>query len=126
MMVMHLPVKFEFDWTKRFRVRVQKRKCGHTDGWTDKTNERTDLHIYTNFERNLAMMVMYVPVKFELDWSNRFRVRVRKQKCGRTDGWTEKRTKTKKRTEKRTNKQTEFHQFRKEPSYDGDLSPCEV
>ena len=72
------------------------------------------------------MMVMYVPVKFELDWSNRFQVRVRKQKCGRTDGWTEKRTKTKKRTEKRTNKQTEFHQFRKEPSYDGDLSPCEV
>ena len=82
--------------------------------------------IYTNFERNLAMMVMYVPVKFELDWSNCFRVRVRKQKCGRTDGWTEKRTKTKKRTEKRTNKHTEFHQFRKEPSYDGDLSPCEV
>ena len=61
MMVMHLPVKFEFDWTKRFRVRVQKRKCGHTDGWTDKTNERTDLH-----------------------------------------------------------------QFRKEPSYDGDVCPCEV
>ena len=73
--------------------------------------------IYTNFERNLAMMVMYVPVKFELDWSNRFRVRVRKQKCGRTDGWTD---------EKRTNEHTEFHQFRKEPSYDGDLSPCEV
>ena len=28
--------------------------------------------------------------------------------------------------EKRTNEHTEFHQFRKEPSYDGDLSPCEV
>ena len=27
---------------------------------------------------------------------------------------------------KRTNKQTEFHQFQKEPSYDGDLSPCQV
>ena len=25
---------------------------------------------------------------------------------------------------KRTNEQMEFHQFRKEPSYDGDLSPC--
>ena len=25
-----------------------------------------------------------------------------------------------------TNKWTEFHQFRKEPSYDGDLSPCQV
>ena len=26
-MVMYLPLKFEFDWTKRFRVRVRKRKC---------------------------------------------------------------------------------------------------
>ena len=25
---------------------------------------------------------------------------------------------------KQTNERTEFHQFRKEPSYDGDLSPC--
>ena len=92
----------------------------------DRKTRQMNGRIYTNFERNLAMMLMYVPVKFELDWSNRFRVRVRKQKCGWTDGWTEKRIKTKKRTEKRTNKQTEFHQFRKEPSYDGDLSPCEV
>ena len=56
------------------------------------------------------MMVIYLPVKFEFDWANRFKVRVRKRKCGQTDGWTH----------------TEFHQFRKEPSYDGDLSPCEV
>ena len=34
-----------------------------------------------------------------------------------TDGQTDK---------KRTNEQTEFHQFQKEPSYDGDLSPCQV
>ena len=27
---------------------------------------------------------------------------------------------------KQTNEQTELHQFRKEPSYDGDLSPCQV
>ena len=25
-----------------------------------------------------------------------------------------------------TNEQTELHQFRKEPSYDGDLSSCQV
>ena len=60
------------------------------------------------------MMVMYLPVKFEFDWTNHFRVRVRKRKCGRTDGWTD----------KWTNKRTELHPFRKEPSYDGDLSPC--
>ena len=43
MMVIYLPVKFEFDWTNCFRVRVRKRKCGRTDGWTDKrTNERTE------------------------------------------------------------------------------------
>ena len=89
------------------------------DGQTDK-NGQTNGRNYTNFERNLAMMVMYVPVKFEFDWTNCFRVRVRKQKCGQTDGWTDKRTK------KRTNEHTEFHQFRKEPSYDGDLCPCEV
>ena len=33
-------------------------------------------------------MVIYVPVTFEFDWTNRFRVRVRKQKCGQTDGQT--------------------------------------
>ena len=27
---------------------------------------------------------------------------------------------------KQTNELTELHQFRKEPSYDGDLSPCRV
>ena len=58
------------------------------------------------------MMVIYLPVKSEFDWIQRFRVRVRKQKCWRTDKWT--------------NKKTELHQFRKGPSYDGDLSPCQV
>ena len=28
--------------------------------------------------------------------------------------------------EKQTNEQMQFHQFRKEPSYDGDLSPYQV
>ena len=87
----------------------QKRRNGRKNGQTNRRN-------FTNFERNLAMMVIYLPVKFEFDWSNRFKVRVRKRKCGQTDGWTD----------KRTNEHTEFHQFRKEPSYDGDLSPCEV
>ena len=94
MMVIYVPVKYEFDWTNRFRVRVWRRKCGQTDGWTDKRmkNGRTNRQNFTNFERNLAMMVIYLPVKVEFDQTNRFRVRVRKQKCGRTDGWTEKRT----------------------------------
>ena len=58
-----------------------------TDGRTHKRikNGQTNRRNYTNFEGNLAMMVIYVPVKFEFDWTNRFRVRVRKQKCGRTD-----------------------------------------
>ena len=38
------------------------------------------------------MMVIYLPVKFEFDWSNRFGVRVRKRKCGQTDGQTNGRT----------------------------------
>ena len=49
---------------------------------------------------------MYVPVKFEFDWTNRFRVRDRKQKCGWTDGWTEKRTKNE-QTDRKTDKQTD-------------------
>ena len=67
---------------------------GQTDGQknkqkTDKwTNGQTNGWNYTNFERNLAMMVTYVPVKYECDWTNRFRVRVQKQKCGQTDGQT--------------------------------------
>ena len=28
--------------------------------------------------------------------------------------------------QKTDNEQTELHQFRKEPNYDGDLSPCQV
>ena len=69
MMVIYVPVTFEFDWTNRFRVKVRKRKCGWTDGWTDKRtkNGQTNGRNYTTFERNLAMMVIYVPVKFEFD-----------------------------------------------------------
>ena len=65
MMVIYLPVKFEFDWTNCFQVRVRKRK----HGWTDKRtkNRQTNIWNYTNFERNLAMMVIYVPVKYEFD-----------------------------------------------------------
>ena len=57
---------------------------GQTDGQMDK-NGQTNKQNYTNFERNL---VIYVPVKFEFDWTNCFRVRVQKQKCGQTDGQT--------------------------------------
>ena len=45
------------------------------------------------------MMVIYVAVMFEFDWTNRFPVRVWKQKCEWTDGWTDKRTKTDKLTD---------------------------
>ena len=95
MMVIYVPVKFEFDWTNRFRVRVQKRKYRRTDGWTDKRTKNGQMNVrnYTNFERNLAMMVIYVSVKFEFDWTNCFQVRILKRKCGRTDGWTDKWTK---------------------------------
>ena len=94
----------------------------NVDGWTHKRtkNGQTNKWNFTNFDSKLAMMLIYLPVKFEFDLTNRFPVRVRKRKCGRTDGWTHK------QTDKRTNKHTELHQFRKEPSYDGDLCPCQV
>ena len=80
-----------------------------TNRWMDRQtdkNGQTNRRNYTNFERNLAMMVIYVPVKFEFDWTNRFRVRVRKRNCGRTDGWTEKRTKNE-QTDRKTDKRTD-------------------
>ena len=39
--------------------------------------------------------------------------------------WTNRRM-DRQTNKKRTNEHTEFHHFRKEPSYDGDLSPCQV
>ena len=77
-----------------------------TNRWMDRQtdkNGQTNERNFTNFDRDLAMMVMYVPVKFEFDWTNRFRVRVRKRKCGRTDGWTEKRSKNE-QTDRKTDK----------------------
>ena len=50
---------------------------GHFDG---QTNGQTNGRNKTNFERNLAVMVIYLPVKSEFDCINRFQVRVRKQK----------------------------------------------
>ena len=45
---------------------------GIVDGQTNgqKTGQMKGRN-YTNFERNLAMMVTYLPVKFEFDWTNR-------------------------------------------------------
>ena len=41
MMVIYVPVKFEFNWTNRFRVRVRKQNVdGQTNG--QKTDKRTD------------------------------------------------------------------------------------
>ena len=60
---------------------------GNVDGQTNgQKTEKTNRRNYTNFERNLAMMVIYLPVKVEFDWTNHFRVRVQKRKCGWTDG----------------------------------------
>ena len=35
-------------------------------------NGQTNGRNYTNFESNLAMMVMHLPVKFEFAWTKRF------------------------------------------------------
>ena len=54
---------------------------GQMDGQKNgQKNGQRNRRNYTNFERNLAMMVIYLPVKFEFDWTNRFGVRVRKRK----------------------------------------------
>ena len=52
------------------------------------------------------MMVIYLSVKFEFDWTQRFQVKI---------------PETEMLTDRQTDKKwTELNQFRKEPSYDGD------
>ena len=82
MMVMYLPVKFEFDWTEHFEL-----ESGNRNVYEQTKNGQTNRQNYTNFESNLDVMVIYVPVKFEINWTNCFRVRVRKRKM-----WTDRRT----------------------------------
>ena len=78
MMVMYLSVKFEFDWTKHFRLKSPETEMLN-DRQTD--NGQTNRQNNTNFESNVAMMMLYLPVKIEFHLTKRFRVRVRKQKC---------------------------------------------
>ena len=50
---------------------------------TDKTNRWN----YTYFGSNLAMMVIYVPAKFEFDWTNVFELEsVNENLDGQTNG----------------------------------------
>ena len=128
MMVICIPVKYEFNWTKCFRVWSPETKMW-TNRWMDRQtdkNGQTNKRNFTNFDRNLAMMVMYVPVKLNLIGLTVFELESGKKNVdGQMDG-QKNGAKTNKRTKKRTNEQTELHQFRKEPSYDGDLCPCQV
>ena len=63
MMVIYL--KFEFDWTNLFDLESGN---GNFDGQTyGQKKGQMEGRNYTNFERNLAVMVIYVPVKFEFD-----------------------------------------------------------
>ena len=76
MMVIYLPASLNSIGQTVFELEsgnknVDKQMDGETNGQTNRQN-------FTNFERNLAMMVLYLPAKFEFDWSNRFGVRVRK------------------------------------------------
>ena len=41
---------------------------------------QTNRQDYTNFKSNLAMMAIYLSIKFEFDWTKHFRIRVRKWK----------------------------------------------
>ena len=60
---------------------MQRQTVFEVESGNGNVEEQTNRQSYTNFERNLAMMVIYLPVKFEFDWTQRFRVRVRKHKC---------------------------------------------
>ena len=69
MIVIYLPVKFEFDWKS---ISELESGNGNVDG-----QRRGNC---TNCESNLALMVIYLPVEFEFDWTKHFRVTVQKRK----------------------------------------------
>ena len=84
-MVIYLPASLNSIGQTVFKLEsgnenVDKQMDGQTNGQTNRQN-------FTNIERNLAMMLIYVPVKFEFNQTNRFRVRVRKRKM-----WMDRRT----------------------------------
>ena len=56
--------------------------------WTDRQKGKTNKQNYTNFDRNLAMMVIYVPIKFEKNTIGQtvFELESGNKKCGLTDG----------------------------------------
>ena len=83
MMVTYLPAKLNSIGQSVFKLESGN---GNVDGQTNTKNRQMNRWNYSNFERNLAMMMIYLPVKFEFDWTKHFRVRVWKRKCGRTDG----------------------------------------
>ena len=71
-----------------------------TNRWMDRQtdkNGQTNERNFTNLETIIAMMVMYVPVKFEFDWTNCFRVKSPETKMW-TDRWMDR------KTDKRTHK----------------------
>ena len=75
------------------------------------------------------MMVMYLPVKFEFDWTKRVRVKSPEMEMltnKRTDRITPISKGTKMWTNRRMDRQTNGRNYTKEPSYDGDLYPCQV
>ena len=66
----------------------RKQKCGRTDGWTNKQTKYGQMNRqnYTNFKRNLVIMVIYV---FELESRNENVDRSMDRKTDkRTDGIT--------------------------------------
>ena len=63
------------------------------------THIQTDGQSYTNFKTNLAMMVIYLPVKFEFDWTSVLEL---ESGNGNVNGQMDK---------KRTNEHTELHQL---------------
>ena len=82
-----------------------------TDRQTDTKKKPTELH---KFRRNLAMMVIYLPVKFEFNWTKHFFML--KSRNGNVD----------QQTNRHKKKPDGITQISKKLSYDGDLSPCQV
>ena len=73
MMVIYLPLNFRSSnliGHSVFELESGNGNVGHTD-----KNGQMNGRNYINFKRNLAIRVIYLPVKFEFDWTKHFPVK---------------------------------------------------
>ena len=64
--ILNFRIFAKFVWTNRFQVRVRKRKCGWTDGWTDKRTKNGQTS-GRNFANLISKLNFYKLIPYPMD-----------------------------------------------------------